>query len=108
MLSLIELIDPEVKITTYNDPLIPINNVSLGLTHGFVTLIVVLNSLEFLSYFFRYVFMILGGNDIEDGCATKYLVRSILSIVQDMKEAGIKRVFVSSIVERGSKIDFIL
>jgi hypothetical protein len=46
--------------------------------------------------------MILGGNDIEDGCQPKDIVRSILSIVQDMKDAGIKRVFVSSIVERGS------
>lgn len=45
--------------------------------------------------------MILGGNDIEDGCSTSGIFDRIMSLVRTLKANGVERIFVASIAERG-------
>ena len=51
--------------------------------------------------YFRYVFIILGGNDIKDTCTPDGIFQELKRIANELKMCGVERVFVSSILERG-------
>ena len=46
--------------------------------------------------------MILGGNDIVGGCNIGEILQALETVVERLEVNGVERVFVSSIVERGS------
>ena len=46
--------------------------------------------------------MNVGGNDINTDCSVEEIVARLIRIVQRLKRNGVQRVFVASIVERGS------
>ncbi|XP_053402724.1 uncharacterized protein LOC128558010 [Mercenaria mercenaria] len=50
----------------------------------------------------KYVFLLLGGNDINRECEVIEIVNNIEHIVKRLKNNGVERVFVSSIAARGA------
>ena len=48
------------------------------------------------------MFLILGGNDIVGGCNIGEILQALETVVERLEVNGVERVFVSSIVERGS------
>ena len=46
--------------------------------------------------------MILGGNDIVGGCSIETILQALDRTIQRLEANGVERVFISSIVERGS------
>ncbi|XP_053383449.1 uncharacterized protein LOC128549814 [Mercenaria mercenaria] len=60
------------------------------------------NYLRKYYYHFRFVFVNLGGNDINSSCNPQQIFENIVTIVKQLKNAGVEHVFVASIVERGS------
>jgi hypothetical protein len=49
---------------------------------------------------FRYVFVILGGNDIVDGCNPQTIFGNLVDISNELKNNGVEKVFIASIMER--------
>ncbi|KAL4232948.1 hypothetical protein ACF0H5_007636 [Mactra antiquata] len=51
--------------------------------------------------YFRYVFIILGGNDINTATTPATIAENLKTLVKEMKWCGIERVFFMSICQRG-------
>ena len=61
----------------------------------------ILINMSICSITFRYVFIVLGGNDIRSTRTPDGIFTEIKRVVDKLKMSGVERVFVSSILERG-------
>ncbi|KAK3089506.1 hypothetical protein FSP39_018796 [Pinctada imbricata] len=48
------------------------------------------------------VFMVIGGNDVSDTSIPSDIFKSIMEIISTLYSSGVKRVFISEIIERGN------
>ncbi len=55
----------------------------------------------FSLYNFRYVFLVLGGNNITKECTPAAIFDDLKNVVLELKSCGVERVFVSAILPRG-------
>jgi len=50
---------------------------------------------------FRYVFVVLGGNNIDKTTKPREIYMDLVAMADELKLCGVKRVFVCGIIERG-------